>query len=187
MMSQQESPQAYTAVIDSPLGRLGIVTRDTRLCRLDYIADAQRPKAATTAFARQVARQLAQYFSDPGYTFTLALDLQGSVFQCRVWEALTQIAAGQTVTYGELAARLGSGARAVGNACRHNPVPVIVPCHRIIGTAGIGGYSGSRDGREIQRKRWLLNHEGVAGTGLKIGRKSPCNELHSGKQRNLHA
>jgi len=186
MLPLQESANAYTAVVDTPLGRLGICTRDSRVCRLDYVAGTVHPAAATTAFSRQVTRQLARYFSDPGYTFTLALDLQGSAFQCRVWEALTQIAAGQTITYGELAARLGSGARAVGNACRHNPLPIIVPCHRVIGAAGIGGYSGRTDGPEIQRKQWLLKHEGIAGLALKIRGKSPTTGLHSGKQRNLH-
>lgn len=187
MLQQQESANVYAAVVDSPLGRLGICTRDNRLCRLDYVASAVQPKAATSAFSRQVTRQLAHYFRDPGYTFTLALDLQGSVFQRRVWEALAQIAAGQTQTYGELAAWLESGARAVGNACRQNPLPIIVPCHRVIGAAGIGGYSGSTDGAEIQRKRWLLNHEGITGLPLKIRGKSPTTGLHSGKQRNLRA
>jgi methylated-DNA-[protein]-cysteine S-methyltransferase len=140
-----------------------------------------------TACGRQVTTQLARFFSDPGHRFKLALDLQGTDFQCRVWDELTRIAAGQTLTYGELASRLGSGARAVGNACRHNPLSIIVPCHRVIGAAGIGGYSGSTDGREIQRKQWLLNHEGITVPALKIRKKSPTNRIHTGKQRNLHA
>ena len=63
------------------------------------------------------------------------------------------------MTYGELADRLDSGARAVGNACRHNPVSIIVPCHRVVSASGLGGYSGKTDGREINRKKWLLGHE----------------------------
>ena len=143
-------------------------------------------KAATTPFARQVTLQLEQFFASPEQPFTLALDLQGSVFQRRVWQALTQIAAGQTLTYGELATRLGSGARAVGNACRHNPVSIIVPCHRVVSAAGIGGYSGSVGGREIDRKHWLLRHEGISGPALKIRQKTPYSGLHTCKQRNLH-
>jgi len=113
--------------------------------------------------------------------------LQGTAFQRRVWEALTRIPAGQTLTYGELAARLDSGARAVGNACRHNPVSIIVPCHRVVSATGIGGYSGSTGGREIDRKQWLLGREGIAGPALKIRQKSPTSEIQPDKQRNLHA
>lgn len=160
-MQQIKPATVYDAVVDSPLGHLGICCHDERVSRLDYLADAVPLKVATTAFGRQVTTQLVAFFDNPGHPFTLALDLQGTAFQCRVWDALTRIAAGQTLTYGELAARLGSGARAVGNACRHNPVSIIVPCHRVVAAAGIGGYSGRTAGHEIHRKQWLLRHEGM--------------------------
>ena len=174
-------------MLESPLGRLGVCTRDNRVTRLDYVDPAVPLKAAASAFARQVATQLEQFFANPEHRFTLPLDMQGTAFQCRVWEALTQIAAGETLTYGELAARLHSGARAVGNACRHNPVSIIVPCHRVVSATGIGGYSGRTNGREIHRKQWLLGHEGIVGSALKIRQKSPTSGLQPDKQRNLHA
>ena len=186
-LPQLETENRYDCVLDSPLGRLGIRYRDNRLTRLDYVQRALAQKAATTVFGRQVSTQLEQFFANPGHRFTLALDMQGTAFQCRVWEALTQIAAGETLTYGELATRLHSGARAVGNACRHNPVSIIVPCHRVVSATGIGGYSGRTDGREIHRKQWLLAHEVIAGQALKIRQKPPTNRLRSSKQRNLHA
>jgi methylated-DNA-[protein]-cysteine S-methyltransferase len=187
MMQSMASAYIYDAVMDSDLGRLGICCRDNRVSRLEYVPSKVPLKAPATALARQVTSQLARFFSHPGHHFTLALDLQGTAFQCRVWEALTRIVAGQTLTYGELAASLGSGARAVGNACRQNPIPIIVPCHRVIGATGIGGYSGSTDGLEVQRKQWLLNHEGITIPPLKICSKSPTKGHIQVKQRNLHA
>ena len=177
----------YTLVLDSPLGRLGILIRDKRIQWLDYLANTIPLKTAATPLERRVLKQLAQFFVNPEHHFTLPLDMQGTDFQCRVWQALTEIPAGQALTYGELAARLGSGARAVGNACRNNPVPVIVPCHRVVSAAGIGGYAGSTGGREIQRKQWLLRHEGFDGPALKIRQKTPYTGLQHSQQRNLHA
>jgi len=177
----------YTIVIDSPLGHLGIRIQDKHITRLDYLANTVPLKTATTPFERRVLKQLAQFFANPEHHFTLPLDMQGTDFQCRVWQALTEIPAGQALTYGELAARLGSGARAVGNACRNNPVPVIVPCHRVVSAAGIGGYAGSTGGREIQRKQWLLQHEGFDEPALKTRQKTPYTGLHNSQQRNLHA
>ena len=168
-----KNQRSYDLVLDSPLGKLGACFQDRHVARLDYVAAAVPLQPATTAVGRQVAAQLKQYFINPRQPFTLVLDLQGSAFQCRVWEALRHIPAGQTLTYGELAARLDSGARAVGNACRHNPVSIIVPCHRVVSASGIGGYSGRTEGRQIDRKQWLLGHEGIVGPALKSPQKSP--------------
>ena len=186
-MQQIESERGYDVVVDSALGRLGAQCRDNRVARLDYLANTVPLKAAATPFERQIVKQLAQYFVNPKHHFTLPLDMQGTDFQCRVWQALTEIPTGQTLTYGELAVRLDSGARAVGNACRNNPVSIIVPCHRVVSAAGIGGYSGSTGGREIQRKQWLLRHEGIVGPALKTRQKTPYTGLHTSQQRNLHA
>ena len=172
-MPQVNTKKRYDCVLDSPLGRLGVRYRDERVTQLDYAAPAVPLKAATTAFGRRVTSQLQAFFAHPEHRFTLPLDMQGTVFQCRVWDALMQIPAGETLTYGELAARLCSGARAVGNACRRNPVSIIVPCHRVVAAAGIGGYSGSTGGRELDRKHWLLAHEGIVGLALKKQAEAP--------------
>ncbi len=146
--------------MNSPLGRLGILVEDQQIHRLDYLGSSVRVRAATSVFEREIVQQLGSYFKNPGMSFSVPFVLVGTPFQQRVWLALTSIPFGETLTYGELAASLGSGARAVGNACRHNPVSIIVPCHRIVAAAGIGGYSGSTKGPVLDRKRWLLEHEG---------------------------
>ena len=160
--------------------------QDDHIIRLDYLGNQATLKPAVTALGRQVAAQLANYFANPKFRFTVPFQLHGTDFQRRVWQALTRIPAGKTLTYGELADRLGSGARAVGNACRNNPVSIIVPCHRVVSASGIGGYSGKTDGREINRKQWLLSHEGIAGQALKICHKPPISALQQKSQRNLY-
>jgi methylated-DNA-[protein]-cysteine S-methyltransferase len=167
----------YDIVLDSPLGKLGARLQDECITRLDYLDSRAGLKPATTLPGRQVVAQLAQYFANPQHHFSLPFELHGTGFQRRVWHALTQIHPGKTLTYGELAGKLGSGARAVGNACRNNPVSIIVPCHRVVGVSGIGGYSGKTDGREIKRKQWLLTHEGISGQALKISRRAPISGL----------
>ena len=164
-MQQQES--SYDIVCASPVGKLGICVHDRQLTWLDYLPDSRRLKPASTRFGQRVCFELAAYFEDPGYRFTLPVVVRGTVFQQRVWQQLTCIAPGAVSTYGELAAGLGSGARAVGNACRHNPVSIVVPCHRVIGAGGLGGYSGYTAGPGLERKRWLLQHEGVVIPALK--------------------
>ncbi len=104
---------------------------------------------------------IRDYFTRPTRLERVPLALEGSAFQLRVWEALRAIPPGETRTYGELAVLLGSGARAVGNACRRNPCPIVVPCHRVLARNGIGGYAGARGGELLAIKRWLLRHEGV--------------------------
>jgi methylated-DNA-[protein]-cysteine S-methyltransferase len=178
---------SYDMVLESPLGRLGITCCDQRLVRLDYLTGRVALNPASTAFEQEIAAQLAHFFENPSRRFTLALDMRGTDFQRRVWQALTRIPAGQTLTYGELAAQLDSGARAVGNACRNNPVSIVVPCHRVVSASGIGGYSGKTGGREIDRKQWLLKHEGNATGALKTRAKTPSNGMYTNKQRILHA
>jgi len=85
--------------------------------------------------------------------------LQGTDFQRRVWRALSKIPYAEVKTYGQLAKELQTSARAIGNACRQNPLPIIIPCHRIVASHGIGGFAGKTTGSHIDAKRWLLAHE----------------------------
>ena len=182
-----KSANPYSLVIDSPLGRLGILIVNQQIHRLDYLDASKRLRVASNAFEHRVVQQLENYFKNPGAGFSMPLELAGTPFQQRVWQALTQIPAGETLTYGELAARLGSGARAVGNACRRNPVSIIVPCHRVVAASGIGGYSGSTSGPVLDRKRWLLNHENQLVPALKKPAAAPNNYLDQENQRNIPA
>ncbi len=107
-------------------------------------------------------QHLQQYFAHAGECRWPLADLPGTAFQQRVWQALLRIPAGETRSYGVLAAELGSSAQAVGNACRSNPVPIVIPCHRVVAVNGMGGYAGATAGYKMQIKRWLLQHEGVS-------------------------
>jgi methylated-DNA-[protein]-cysteine S-methyltransferase len=141
---------------------LAITTTDMGLAGIDYVHDlpAQVP---TGDFAQEVVRQLGCYFENPQWQFDLPLDLAGTQFQQRLWLSLSNIAAGTTDTYGQLAHQLNSGAQAVGQACRRNPVPVVVPCHRVVSRQGMGGYAGEIDGEKMSIKLALLTHEGYPG------------------------
>lgn len=152
----------HQAVIAAPYGRLGVCTAGGRLQAIDFLDADAALLAPRDDFAREVVRQLQAYERDPCYRFRLALDLHGTPFQQRVWSALRAIPPGRTRTYSELARELGSAPRAVGGACRANPVPVVVPCHRVVARAGIGGFGGQTKGPELVRKHWLLAHEGAA-------------------------
>lgn len=103
--------------------------------------------------------QLERYREDPDAAFDLPLLIEGTPFQRRLWEALCEIPRGRTLTYGELAQRLGAPARAVGQACGDNRLPIVIPCHRVVAANGIGGFSHSTSGYLIEAKRWLLVHE----------------------------
>ena len=114
---------------------------------------------ATTPVLKETIRQLTAYINGGLTQFDLPMKLIGTSFQKRVWEALYRVPFGQTVTYGELARIISNpGAmRAVGTALGRNPIPVIIPCHRVLAHGGrIGGFSGGLD-----IKRWLLAHEGI--------------------------
>jgi methylated-DNA-[protein]-cysteine S-methyltransferase len=109
------------------------------------------------ALVEAATRQLDEYFAGRRRTFELPLDLVGTEFQRRAWLALAEIPYGETRTYAEQARRLRSGARAVGSANASNPLPIVIPCHRLVGTNGsLTGYAGGLD-----HKGWLLRLEGA--------------------------
>ena len=149
----------YDAVVAAPFGRLGISTRNNALVDIDFLSTRAPLQAPRDAFTRRVCAELRRYLADPSHVFRVPLALEGTEHQRRVWRALTRIPSGTVSSYGELARRLGSSARAVGGACRRNPIPVVVPCHRVVGAAGIGGFMGQRSGAALTIKRWLLAHE----------------------------
>ena len=141
---------------------LAITTTNQGLAGIDYVHDLL-PQDPSDRIAEKVIYQLERYFEDPQWRFDLPLDLSGTPFQQRLWRALCDVPAGSTDSYGHLAQRLSSGAQAVGQACRRNPVPIVVPCHRIISRQGLGGYAGEVDGEKMRIKKSLLAHEGFLG------------------------
>jgi methylated-DNA-[protein]-cysteine S-methyltransferase len=111
---------------------------------------------------QQAIGQLREYFAGQRLDFDLPLDWPPLEPTTRkVLEALMTVRAGETVTYGELAERSGTGvpARAIGSIMAANPLPLVIPCHRVVASDGLGGYSGGEPGRELETKRWLLEHE----------------------------
>ena len=148
-------------ILQTPIGSLGIAVGGGKLLAIDFLSNPQCSIEPGDPLAREVHRQLRQYFEQGQMRFSLPLELRGTEFQQSVWRALCRIPPGQVESYGAVARLLGSSARAVGNACRRNPIPLVVPCHRVVSAAGIGGYGGATDGRRIEVKRWLLAHEGV--------------------------
>lgn len=150
---------AYDAVLGTPIGNLGIFLEGGCLHEIRFLPPSTPECGAAGQSAAEVLRQLERYFAAADWRFDLPLALGGTSYQRRVWDALLRIPAGATRTYGEMAEQVGGGARAVGNACRANPCPVVVPCHRVVGRHGPGGYGGEVLGRNIERKLWLLRHE----------------------------
>lgn len=145
--------------IDSPVGPLSIVVDDEgRLVELSFGSRSPVSDSPAAGNGSIVAGQLREYFAGQRRSFELELAPRGTPFQLAVWNALQRIPYGHTISYGELARRIGKPAavRAVGAANGANPIAVIVPCHRVIGSNGaLTGYGGG-----IERKQWLLAHEG---------------------------
>lgn len=152
---------AYDAVIPAPFGALGLRADGACLTGIDFLPPGSRLCPPDGDLAREAARQLAAYFADPEHPFDLPLRLDGTPYRQRVWSAIRAIPPGATHTYGDLAAALASAPRAVGQAVGDNPVPIVVPCHRVVGRRGLGGFAHASNGYTLDIKRWLLRHEGV--------------------------
>jgi methylated-DNA-[protein]-cysteine S-methyltransferase len=147
------------AVFDSPIGPLGLVASEGGLQAVLFAAHGMRAEGRSRVLV-EAARQLDAYFDGDLITFDLPVELYGTDFQRRCWLALASIPYGQTVSYGEQARRLGLGsdaARAVGAANGQNPLPIVLPCHRVIGANGsLTGFGGG-----LAVKQFLLEHEGA--------------------------
>ena len=149
----------YCAVIAFPAMHVGISIEDEKLVGVRYLPRSTPLRVPSGGLAERVARQLERYRDDPDIEFDLPLAIGGTEFQQRVWRVMQRIPRGKTRTYGDVAKSLGSAARAVGQACGENRLPIIIPCHRIIAADGIGGFAHSRGGYLLEAKRWLLAHE----------------------------
>ncbi|WP_093968553.1 methylated-DNA--[protein]-cysteine S-methyltransferase [Actibacterium lipolyticum] len=147
----------HIAALVTPVGQLGLVEEDGAIIKVIWGAEDRGPR---TALLNKALRQLADYFDGKLERFDLPLRVAGSDFQRAVCDAMLAIPFGETLTYGDIAQQVGASAQAVGNACGANPIPVIIPCHRVLGASSLGGFSG--DGG-VETKVALLRHEGAAG------------------------
>ncbi len=142
--------------VESPLGPLTLVAEDGALTRLRW---GRAGHEDASPLLMRAAGQLAAYFAGDARAFDLPAAPDGTEHDRKVWRAMQRIPAGETRSYGQIAREIASSPRAVGNACGRNPIPIVIPCHRIIGANGaIGGYSG-KGGAET--KRFLLALEGA--------------------------
>lgn len=139
--------------------RVGVRTDGECVAEVRYLPPDTAEMAPQNALAERAARQLERYRSDPDAAFELPLAPLGTQFQLRVWDALQLIQRGTVKTYGQLARELDGEARAVGQACGDNPLPLVIPCHRVVAADGLGGFAHSRNGYLIEAKTWLLAHE----------------------------
>ena len=152
---------------------LGIRTREGVLATIEVLGAAIPEQFPLDPLAAETVEQLRAYFRDPRWRLSLPLFLAGTSFQRRVWEALKAIPSGQTRTYGELARQVGGGPRAVGGACRLNPLPIVIPCHRVVSTTGLGGYMGETSGAGLVFKANLLAHERQPAFLARLLRRQP--------------
>ncbi len=140
----------------TPFGDITLTMLADELVAIDLLG----LQHTTEPTSNPISQQFAEFFANPRFHFSLPLRLQGTPFQQRVWRALRTIPVAETRSYAELATELDSHPRAIGQACRRNPLPIIIPCHRVIAANGhIGGFAGATQGRLLAIKHWLLQHE----------------------------
>ena len=157
--SADGSRHPYAACLGLPFAVIGVCIQDGLVTGLDFMPVGAPLKPAQDALSRQVEAELQAYLRDPRHRFDLPVQALGTPFRRRVWATLYDIPVGETRTYGQLAHRLNTSARAVGQALGDNPLPIIVPCHRVVSSQGLGGFDHEGAGFTLEIKRWLLAHE----------------------------
>jgi methylated-DNA-[protein]-cysteine S-methyltransferase len=179
-------PNFVDFVIKTPIGKVGIKINEDALCceQISFLPNGARVTTLTALgsrtpvalLARKIIKVLDGYFKNAravsvaavaaGNQSPFPLNLKNrntsTPLQRKTWQLLRKIPCGATVTYSDLAKRLHTSPRVVGNACRRNPFPLIIPCHRVVAINGLGGFAGKRGGALLAIKKWLLRHEGHA-------------------------
>lgn len=156
----------FEAIVAAPFGAVGVRTEglgteDECVAEIVYLSQSARAVAPRNRLAERACAQVERYLRDPASPFELPLKPLGTRFQRRVWDKIAEIPSGRVRSYGEVARELHSGPRAIGQACGANYFPLVIPCHRVVASGGIGGFARNDDGFHITIKRWLLAHEGV--------------------------
>jgi len=151
--------ESHQARMHAPFAVLGIRAIGERLTDIEYLPRGAATLKPQTPFAKEVCRQLAAYLKDPNFEFDLPFEYDGTEYQRKVWQTVHAIPPGKVLSYLQVAKRIGSAPRPVGSACGANRIPILIPCHRVIASNGIGGFMHTRRGSPIEIKRWLLHHE----------------------------
>jgi methylated-DNA-[protein]-cysteine S-methyltransferase len=152
----------FDLVVEFPKMKVAVKTRDEHVVEICYLPLSAKRVAPTNALAARAAQQLERYRENPDTRFDLPVLIEGTPLQRAVWDAMCAIPRGKTRTYGELARELGAEARAIGQACGDNRLPIVIPCHRVVAADGIGGFGHATGGYLLEAKRWLLMHEAPA-------------------------
>lgn len=142
-------------LFEAPFGQLVINEINGVVTRIDFETSITH----NTHHDPDITNELFAYFENAHHPLKVPVNPSGTAFQQKVWTYLQTIPCGTVITYGELAKKLESSPRAIGQACRNNPIPVIIPCHRVVSANGMGGYAGATDGKLLAMKKWLLQHE----------------------------
>ena len=145
--------------LSTPFGGIRVRASDNEILEVIFSKEAARDNFPEDSIVSNFFKQIKVYFADPKSTFSIDYRANGTSFRERVWHEISLIPSGSTRTYGQIANKLGSSARAVGMACGDNPVPLLIPCHRVVAKSGIGGFNHSIGHFEKSVKLWLLNHE----------------------------
>ncbi|MES2262528.1 MAG: methylated-DNA--[protein]-cysteine S-methyltransferase [Pseudomonadota bacterium] len=161
-MKIQQGSELFQAIVATPFGAMGIRSDGAQVTEMVYLPSHYAEKEAQDAVAALAAGQVLRYCADADFRFALPLAAVGTAYQRRVWDAICAIPRGELRTYGELAKFLASAPRAIGQACGNNWFPLAIPCHRVTGASGLGGFAHHDDptGFHLNVKRWLLAHEG---------------------------
>jgi methylated-DNA-[protein]-cysteine S-methyltransferase len=162
MATLDKESDLFSAIVAAPFGAIGIRTEGKLVTELVYLPPRFDEKTPTDKTAEKAARQVEKYLKQSDFRFTLPLKEVGSDFQRKVWRAIASIPRGEVRTYGQIAKIIKSAPRAVGQACGANWYPMVIPCHRVTGAGGLGGFGhqDSEEGFHANVKRWLLEHEG---------------------------
>lgn len=157
------------ALIHTPFGAVAVAAHNGQLAIELLVAEPcdviAVVKPSSNPLIVNACRQIIEYLQNPGFLFHIPLSQHGTAFQQRVWQAIAAIPVGQVRTYGQLAHEIGSGPRAVANACGANHLPLIVPCHRVVAQNGLGGFMQGKQGGALI-KQWLLKHESADVPGV---------------------
>ena len=150
----------YQTCISAPFGYVCICSSTDYVTRIELLASKAPSNSRLNKFAKEAREQVKAYLKNSAFKFDLPIDINGSAYRKQVWSEIVKIPAGETRTYGDIATLVGSSARAVGGACGDNVLPILIPCHRVVARADLGGFMHSSDGFSLKVKCWLLNHEG---------------------------
>ncbi|MEI8054424.1 MAG: methylated-DNA--[protein]-cysteine S-methyltransferase [bacterium] len=159
MKTKQLRAQQHNCAIASPIGKLGLTIVGNKLTRIQFLSPGAQLLVAQDSLTCQIVTKIKKYFCNPRLQFKLPIQAIGTPLQKKIWHAIQKIPCGKTVTYSELAQKIGTSPRVIGNACRRNPIPIVIPCHRVVAKTGLGGYFGKTCNDFLKVKKWMLQHE----------------------------